>query len=330
MREHDVNLLNVLNRSLQRLKASGRLEDIFKGWFNEDTIDFVDLVPIYDALYDDVRSIDDFPTDMPTPVESVTARIARGESIRVAGLVPFGEEAPNALYSITNPLNQALIQEMARRWGVQVEVVPGSPLIAVDQVVNGSADIAVGVSPRWDGADRVEYSQAYVRHGNRLAVPANSQIVNGFQDMLGTGWWIGYFADDAPDADAIIALAERFGVSANIREPFAIQNEGDAFYTMTVENNLDAIFGDGLRLTALMRDGYDSTVRILDTQFGDEMPITFAMPRNDSEFRALVNQTLQDMAADGTYQRIWAEQFAVGDPIDIRYYAPVSPDRKIE
>lgn len=330
VRQHDVNLRNLLNRSIQRLKASGRLEVIFADWFNEDPVDFTQLIPIYDALFDDPRGIDDFPTDMPYPAQSITDRIASGQPLRVAGLVPFGQEPPNALYRITNAFNQALIQEMARRWNVQVEVVPGSPLTAVDAVVGGMADIAVGVTPRWDGADRAEYSQPYILHGDRLVVPTNSQVVNGFQDMLGTGWWIGYFADDAPDADKIRAIADQFGVGQNVRDPFAIQDEDNALYAMTVENNLDAVFGDSLRLTALIRDGYEGSVRMLDTPFGDSVPVAFALPRNDADFRELVNFTLQDMARDGTFQQLWAEHFGVGDPIPVRYVAPVHPDARTE
>ncbi len=328
-RQHDVNLRNLLNRSIQRLKASGRLETVFAEWFNEDPVDFTQLIPIYDALFDDARGIDDFPTDMPYPAQSVADRIAAGQTLRVAGLVPFGQEAPNALYRITNAFNEALIREMARRWNVQIESVTGSPLTAVDAVVGGVADIAVGVTPRWDGADRAEYSQPYILHGDRLAVPSNSQIVSGFQDMLGTGWWIGYFADDAPDADKIRALADAFGVGQNVRDPFPIQNEDNALYTMIVENNLDAVFGDSLRLTALIRDGYENSVRLIDTPFGDPVPVAFALPRNDAAFRELVNFTLQDMARDGTFQRLWAEHFGIGDPIPVRYVAPVHPDAPV-
>ena len=49
--------------------------------------------------------------------------------------------------------------------GVQIEVVPGSPLTAVDMVVSGAADIAVGVTPRWDGADRYETAVKCARMG---------------------------------------------------------------------------------------------------------------------------------------------------------------------
>jgi len=215
---------------------------------------------------------------------------------------------------------------MARRWGVPVQAVPDSVLNAVDLVVDGQADLAVGVSPRWDGADRVDYSLPYLKHGDRLMVPATSTLT-GFADMLGTGWWIGYFADDAMDADHIKKFANYFGVGQNIRDPFAIQRESDAIYIMVTEQNVKAIYGDNLRLLALMRESdQGNQVKILDTPYGDDLPIALAVPRNDADFRDRVNQTLQDMARDGTYQQLWTQNFGMGDPLSIPYWASTNPD----
>jgi ABC-type amino acid transport substrate-binding protein len=326
VRRWDVNLLNLLDRSLQRLKASGRLDEIFSTWFPGSTIDFTTLVPVYEMLYDDQRQLGDFPSDIPYPQNPVLKRLDSGQPLRVAGLVAPGQDAP-AQARIINALNQALVDEIARRWDVQVQMVPDSVLNAVDLVANGQADLAVGVSPRWDGADRVDYSLPYIKHGDRLMVPATSNLT-GFADMLGTGWWIGYFADDGLDAEHIKKFASYFGVGQNIREPFAIQRESDAIYIMITEQNVKAIYGDNLRLLALMRESdQGNDVKILDdTPYGDDLPITFAVPRNDADFRDRVNQTLQDMAHDGTYQRIWSQDFGMGDPLPIPYWAAVSPD----
>lgn len=325
VRRWDANLLNLLNRSLQRLKASGRLDEIFKTWFPDESIDFTTLVPVYDMLYDDTRALGDFPIDIPYPANPVVARIQSGQPIRVAGLITTELDAP-AQMRFMNALNQALIDEMARRWNATIQYVPGSVLNPVDMVVSGQADLAVGVSPRWDGADRVEYSLPYLKHGDRLMLPANSTLT-GFADMLGTGWIIAYFADDGLDADHIKKFANYFGVGQNVRDPFAIQRESDAIFTMITENNVDAIYGDSLRLLALQKESdQGSQVKILDTPYGDDMPITFAGPRNDADFRDLINFTLQDMARDGTYQRLWADRFGTGSPLAIPFWAADSPD----
>ncbi|MBI5959266.1 MAG: transporter substrate-binding domain-containing protein, partial [Chloroflexi bacterium] len=326
VRRWDANLLNLLNRSLQRLKASGRLDEIFKQWFPDESIDFTTLVPVYDLLYEDTRQLTDFPADIPYPANPIRARIDSGQPLRVAGIITTETDSP-AQVRMINTFNQALVEEMARRWGVQAQYVPGSILNPVDMVVGGQADLAVGVGPRWDGADRVEYSQPYLTHGDRLMIPANKQI-NTFADLLGTDWIIGYFADDAPDAEHIKKFAEIFGVGQNIREPFAIQRESDAIFTMTTELNIDMIYGDSLRLLALQRE-YDQpdSVKILDKPYGDDMPVAFAGPRNDADFRDLINATLQDMVRDGTYQRLWTERFGTGTPITIPVWPAVSPDQ---
>jgi ABC-type amino acid transport substrate-binding protein len=44
-------------------------------------------------------------------------------------------------------------------------------------------------------------------------------------------------------------------------------------------------------------------------------PISFGVPRNDADFRVLVDATLQEMYKDGTYQRIWQSTFGLGDPM---------------
>jgi ABC-type amino acid transport substrate-binding protein len=324
LRRWDVNLRNLLNRSLQKLKASGRLDEIFDEWFPNGAIDFNTLVPVYDTLYEDARGLDDFNFDIPYPDSPVLARIENGLPLRVAGVVTNETDAP-AQARILNNLNRAMIEHMAAQWGVEVQYIPNSARNAVDLVANGQADIAVGVSPRWDGADRVEYSLPYVQHGDRLMVPARSNIT-GFQDMLGTTWWIGYFADDAPDAERIQKFAEIFGVGQNIKGTFAIQREQDAIYTMTVEKNVSAIFGDSLRLLALMREGDGDAVKLLEPWYGDVLPITFAVPRNDADFRARVDFTLQDMARSGVYQQLWNEHFRLGDPLDIPIWGATNPD----
>ena len=325
VRRGDVNLRNLLNRSLQRLKASGRLDQIFESWFSGEAIDYHTLVPVYELLYEDERTLDEFNTDIPVPETPVLGRLASGQTLRVAGLRVYDEDAP-AQVRIANDLNRALLDEMASRWNIQVEYIPNSTQNAVDLVANGLADLAVGVNPRWDGADRVEYSLPYIQHSDRLMIPANSSVQT-FGDMLGTTWWIGYFADDALDAELISKYAEHYGVGQNIKNLFAIQREEDAIYSMVTEDNLDAIFGDSLRLLALKREySNPNAVTLLDTTYGDLLPITFATPRADADFRTLVDFTLQDMARDGTYQALWAQYFALGAPVNIPIWADRDPN----
>jgi ABC-type amino acid transport substrate-binding protein len=61
------------------------------------------------------------------------------------------------------------------------------------------------------------------------------------------------------------------------------------------------------------------SVTVTDTEY-TRNPFSFAVPLNDSDFRALVAETLQDMAHDGTYQSIFKAQFNVGNPQTVVYW----------
>lgn len=321
LRRADNNFRRLLDRSLQRLKASGRLEQIYAEWFGAEPMDFVTLVPVYDDLYEDTRGVDDFAPELTLPAYPVRERLASGQPLRVAGIAAEGQDAP-AVVRLMNGLNRALVEEMARRWNTTVEYVPDSVTDPAALVASGAADLAVGVYPRWSGADEFDYSLPYLMHGDRLLVPANSRL-SGFQDMLGTNWIIGYFADDPDGEEQVMKYAEHFNVGQNLRT-FQITRESDAIYTMTVEDNISAIFGDSLRLQALMRESDPSTVKLLDDVF-DLQPVAFALPRGDSDFRLMVNTALQEMARDGTYQALRQTHLDIGEPVTI----PIWPQRSV-
>lgn len=323
IRQGDPHFLNVLNRSLQRLKASGRLEEIYREWFGNEPMDFVTLVPVYDDLYEDTRGVDDFPAELVTPASPVRARLESGQPLRVAGVASDGQDAP-AIVRLMNAFNRALVEEMARRWGVPVAYVPDSVADPEAAVASGAADLAVGIYPRWGSDHTTDYSLPYLMHGDRLLVPANSRLT-GFRDMLGTNWIIGYFADD-PDGEAQIKkYAEFFNVGQNLRT-FQINRESDAIYTMTVENNISAIFGDSLRLHALMREGNAASVKLLDDVF-DLQPVVFALPQGDSDFRVMVNTALQDIAREGLFQTLRQTHLDLGEPVTIPVWPSYSAMR---
>jgi len=75
--------------------------------------------------------------------------------------------------------NQAMITEMARRWGVQVQLVPDSFGKAEDVLASGAADLAIGIEPHWSSIDRVDFCGIYCaahlsdddpvwQHGNQI------------------------------------------------------------------------------------------------------------------------------------------------------------------
>jgi ABC-type amino acid transport substrate-binding protein len=308
VRRYDVNLRNLLNRSLQRLWASGRLGQIYDQWFPADDLDFDVLLPVYEGVFADVRTVAQFPTDLPRPAESLAVRVKRGEALRVAGL----SQNPNASAreTLLDPFNRAMMDELARRWGITVTYLSNSAVNSVEFMVRGEADLAIGVTPRWDGADRFDYSRPYAVHGERLVVLEGSRF-GSFRNFRG-GSVIGFWYEDADDRERIAQIAEALRVNPAIYEFRSLEDITSQFNL----RNVDGLFGDSLRLRALLTLLEPSG---LPFKFVDEpysrVPIVLALPRNDADFRALVDWTLQDMFLDGTYQAIYNATFGEGEPL---------------
>lgn len=313
VRRYDVNLRNLLNRSIQRLFASGSLTGLYIQWFQDkdqsQARDYFNvLLPVYEDVLEDARTVQDFPPDVPIPPTSLVDRIKAGETLTVAGL-SLSTDA-GTVDNMLDPFNKAIMDELARRWGVAVNYIPGTATNSVEYMVNGQAMIAIGVTPRWDGADRFDYSRPYATHGERLMVLEGSRF-GGFADFRG-GSYIGFWYEDEDDRARIEEIAEVLRVRPSIYEFRSTSEIIDMFGDRTVEG----LYGDTLRLFAIQKATQSSGLpfKILNEQFS-YVPLAIALPRNDAKFRALVDWTLQDMFLDGTYQRIYNETFGFGEPL---------------
>jgi ABC-type amino acid transport substrate-binding protein len=173
----------------------------------------------------------------------------------------------------------------------------------IDQVVSRSADLAVGVAPDWNYADRVDFTSPYLMHGLRLMIRANSPI-RGFDDLRGR--FIGIFQDESYAREIVLQEARR--VNAIIDDFFTITREQDAAFVMLVENNVDIVFGDSLKLMAHVQ-AQPNELRLLSRSDGSGIWYTrnfvgLAVPINDIDFRLLVEYTLQELARDGELQAL--------------------------
>jgi ABC-type amino acid transport substrate-binding protein len=318
MRRYDDNLRTLVDRTLQRLQQSKRLDPIYNQWFPKDLMPVEERVlpRVWANLDDDKRVLSDpdFPVDIIMPAQPVVARIKSGQPLRVAGLgAPLDSSGRTP---ILEALNQALITEMARRWGAQVQLVPNSYGKGEDAVASGQADLAVGVEPHWGNVDRVDFAGLYAEHSYRLMTPFGSTQVRDFGDLFaGIRRNVAYFADDPGAVDLARTTAEKFRIPADTITFVRLQTDNDAIQTLAVDHISAFVFGDSLRLYPIVQAN-PKFVQFTDASYGAK-PISFAVPRNDADFRVLVEVTLQEMAKDGTYQRLWQATFPVGNPLSI-------------
>ncbi len=323
MRPYDDSLRSLVNRTLQRLARTDRFDQVYDSRLDqiyEQHFSRNDLPPdqrarpiIWKSLDEDKRSIDDFPTDIVIPAQSVLQTMAAQKVIRVTGI---GAPDASGKLSALDTLNQALVNEIARRWGVTVQIVPVSAGSPEDLLASGGVDLAVGISAHWGSTetpDRVDFVGIYATHGYRLMVVPIRKIT-GFSDLL-TNKNLGIFNDD-PGA---FPIAEKIAKTAGVinLQKVPLSSESD-IPNLVANGTMSAIFADSLRAVPYAQAN-PNLVAVLDKEYTRE-PVAFAVPRNDSDFRALVETTLQDMAHDGTYQKIWKEQFNIGNPLSIGYW----------
>jgi ABC-type amino acid transport substrate-binding protein len=92
---------------------------------------------------------------------------------------------------------------------------------------------------------------------------------------------------------------------------------------MLSNNNCNAVFGDSLRILPLLQAQPDLLTLLVDQdgqpQLFSRSYLHMAVPRNDIDFRLLVEYTLQELALDGTLAQTLALVLPPGEtmPVEI-------------
>jgi ABC-type amino acid transport substrate-binding protein len=295
MLRQDIHMRNLVNRTLQFLLSAeigqtSKLEQLHTQYFPGNTFRF-DALPIYDNV-GDAPNPSQFGTDVPFPQGYVVPRLLNSRVLRVAGL-----QDPNTLPPDAQRLaqvNRSVIDQIAIRWGVQIEIVQGDPFELLEQ---GQADIAVGIQPNWDLSGRVDFSQAYLMHGDRLMASADRDIRN-FTDLRGR--IVATIIGDEGARERADAWAE----SINVTIRFFETTQEHAAITILDDRNADVLYGDSLLLLPVYQ--FNTGEFEFGERFYTREYLTFALPRNDIDFRNLVDYTLQEFVREGTLNTILA------------------------
>lgn len=308
VRRQDVNWRNLINRTLQYLVKTGRMNQIHQSSFLGTNYP-AETLALWAGLGEEAPRLDQYSGDVLYPAQYALPRAQATGRVRVAGLPDLPPDAPASSRRL-DEVNRALVSAMAARWGWQVEFVPANGS-SVDQVANGQADLAVGVRLDWDITDRVDLTGYYLLHGERLLAEVGSPFET-FNDLRGR--WVGVFAEEPGAADRVNALAESVNTAVRV---FTINNEQDAVANLLDQENADVIFGDSLKLIPLVEANPE---RLRLTTRGDaadpwysRVYLAFAVPRNDLDFRLLVEYTLQELVKDGTWAALVAPAMPAGE-----------------
>ncbi len=297
MRRFDGNLRQLVNRTLQYLFLSGRLNEIHEANFNGEGFPSASF-----AIWDNVGETAPTPaqsaTDIPLLTTYAIRRMQTERALRVAGLRDLPADAPESERRL-DAVNRALVNGLAARWQVNLVPVPDNGQSPIEIVAAGGADLAVGIQPDWTYAGQVDFTSHYLVRGFRLMV-READNFRSFGDLRGKV--IGIFQTDANVRDLVGVFAER--ERALVDDFFSILREQDAAFTMLSDNNASVVFGDSLKLIPNVESS-GGQLELTTNSAGQPLWYTrdfigIAVPRNDVDFRLLVEYTLQDMYSDGT------------------------------
>lgn len=321
MRRQDINMRNLVDHTLQYLASNGTLADVYSEYFPSRPFP-ADMIPVWANVGDAAPTPAQYAGDVSYPQQYAIPRIQANDTVRIAGIAVPGDDAPLAEKRLYNA-NVRLIEAIAGRWGVKAELIPNSVSDPIGFVERGEADMALGVPPDWAQANRVDFTSTYLVRGKRMLVTQRDDYTS-FGQLRGK--WVGVFADEADSEPLINELA----ISANVRQIniFSITREQDAAYEMLVENNIDVIFGDSIRLLPHLEANPDTLKISTRCQACDpwytRQYLGVAVPRNDIDFRLLVEYTLQELWLDGTLDTAMAAVTVPGEQISFEVYPGAS------
>lgn len=297
VRQGELALRDLLDISLYRVFSSGTAGELLALHFYGISTETPTAIPGEPSL-----TMADIATVPPLDT-SVMDRIRAGEAIRVAGLDLAAEPLTFDSTPIIDGYNRAVINEMARRWNVPVTEMPGTyGDAAVDMVINGSADIAVGITPDQSRIGQVGQSAAYYDIGLRL-IDTEDAVVNGVGDLEFRA------AIAAQPVDISTDIIEDNNAFPSVQTSETLE---DAFRQL-IGNVVFAVVGDEYSVVLMSRA--DNRIEVFERRYRPSDRV-MVVPRADGDFHALVNMTLQDMHRDGTIERLRQQYFGPYLPDD--------------
>lgn len=292
IRRHDIALRHLLSHSIQWLASEGSLQKLYQDYFPQAE-NPGGAVTLWAGLGESISPAQ-YAGELRYPARYVLPRLLRTGLLRVGGMVG-GAQASSAGQAQLAALNDALVRELANRWGLKIEIVSSTAEEAAELLASGGVDIVAGVKPDWRLTASMDFSAPYLLHGDRLMTRAGAQI-QGFNDLRGR--IIGVIIGDEGARERAQAWAD--SINASVR--FFGATEAGADNTLLQFNNAHAIYADSLLLVAHLQEN-PSALRLTDRWYSRSF-YAFGLPYNDLDFRLLVDYTIQELARDGTLRRL--------------------------
>ena len=295
VRRQDAPLRDALNKTIQLLVSKGELEVLFREYFPDESYN-IEALPIWSGVGDEALP-SQFANAIVYPSTYALPRIKNSGTLKVGGISVSAPASTSGVGRL-DTLNRALAAELARRWGVALEITASDTASAAGLLSSGAVDLVLGMKPDWNLAVEMDFSMPYLLHGDRLMVRSNSGI-RGFGDLRGR--FVGILFGDGAARERAQAWAD--SINASVR--FIQTSESEAALTLLDYNNANAIYADNLALLAHL-DAHPDALRLTDRWYSRGY-YAIGLPYNDIDLRLLVDYTIQEMIRDGALFRLSAD-----------------------
>lgn len=257
---------------------------------------------------------DMMPTPTATPMLDDTATISRilSRGSLVVGtrydLFPFGyvtEEGELAGFDVE------LARELARRWLGSAEAVRFRQVrsdTALEHLRNRDVDLVIAALPHTQGGEALaDFSLPYFMDGQALLVrQADADVIVGPESLSGLRVGVVAWEDTAALLQGIVPFTLTFQTFDRFDTAVAALARGDVDAVANVRRRL--FWGMHLASQTAIVGQYTFE------------PAAIAYPQSDPAFADLVNLTLQQIVADGTYAALYERWFPSDPPPQLEWW----------
>jgi polar amino acid transport system substrate-binding protein len=240
------------------------------------------------------------------------------EKVVRAGIMT--DSIPGAFYNEKKEwvgMDVDIAEEIAKRIGAKLERVPVTNKTRIAFVQQGRIDMSIANMTHKRERDKsIDFSITYFFDGQKILAPKGKYTK--WEDFVGK------------------KIATMQGTTSEINVKNLLKELGDPNYaTNVISYQKESECFQALRIGRVAGWSTDSTIllgyaaqapgqfELVGDFFSDE-PYGIGLPEDDSDWRDLINFTLQDMWKDGTYRKIYNKWYGPDTP----YYFPLT--EKIE
>ena len=305
----DSTFTNLVNYSLQDLKESGVYDELYLKWFGSDAQPYaLEVLPgVWPYTFFDA------PASLITPDESRVERILLNSALSAGvalDLKPFSYQDESGQYA---GFDIDILHEFAKRWLGDKDAINFVPISGADSIGVSSVnqvDLIVSLFPndRWD-SETLDRSQTYYSGTLSLLAPRDDEV----PDLADLADGKVGLIRNAPAADEATASILVNGIQMEV----VLFAGSSAALDALDAGQIEALAVDSAVAAQLVDENID--LRIAYEDLSSES-YAIGLPKYDHRFRDLVNFTLQEMKADGTYDRLAKKWLGSADPFPLEVW----------